>query len=70
MVGIKETLGEHMNKYIFKSLKNKIVMTNTYLNKIMTIYQFSSVQSLSCVRLFMTPWTTARQSSLSITDPY
>ena len=30
--------------------------------------QFSSVQSLSHVRLFMTPWTTARQASLSITN--
>ena len=29
--------------------------------------QFSSVQSLSCVWLFATPWTTARQASLSIT---
>ena len=28
----------------------------------------SSVQSLSCVRLFMTPWTAARQASLSITN--
>ena len=27
---------------------------------------FSSVQSLSCVQLFATPWTTARQASLSI----
>ena len=30
--------------------------------------QFSSVQSLSCVRLFVTPWTAARQSSLLITN--
>ena len=30
--------------------------------------QFSSVQSLSCVRLFATPWTTARQASSSITN--
>ena len=30
--------------------------------------QFSSVQSLSHVRLFVTPWTTARQASLSITN--
>ena len=30
--------------------------------------QFSSVQSLSHVRLFATPWTTARQASLSITN--
>ena len=32
------------------------------------IVQFSSVQSLSHVRLFATPWTTARQASLSITN--
>ena len=30
--------------------------------------QFSSVQLLSCVRLFATPWTAARQASLSITN--
>ena len=29
---------------------------------------FSSVKSLSCVRLFVTPWTAARQISLSITN--
>ena len=29
-------------------------------------YQFSSVQSLSCVRLLVTPWIAARQASLSI----
>ena len=31
-------------------------------------YFFSSVQSLSHVRLFATPWTAARQASLSITN--
>ena len=31
--------------------------------------QFSSVQSLSCVRLFATPWTVAHQASPSITKP-
>jgi len=30
------------------------------------IYQFSSVQSFSSVRLFAIPWITARQASLSI----
>ena len=30
--------------------------------------QFSSVHSLSHVRFFVTPWTTARQISLSITN--
>ena len=32
------------------------------------IYTLSSVQSLSCVQLFATPWTTSCQASLSITN--
>ena len=32
--------------------------------------EFSSVQSLSCVRLFATPWIAARQASLSITNSW
>ena len=32
--------------------------------------QFSSVQSLSRVRLFVTPWTAACQASLSITNSW
>ena len=32
------------------------------------VFWFSSVQLLSLVRLFMTPWTAARQASLSITN--
>ena len=36
------------------------------LQKTPNKYQFSSVQSLSRVRLFVTPWTAARQASLSI----
>ena len=35
---------------------------------ITNMIRFSSVQSLSCVRLFTTPWTTACQASLSITN--
>ena len=31
---------------------------------------FSSVQLLSCVQFFETPWTTARQASLSITNSW
>ena len=31
-------------------------------------YQLSAVQSLSHIRLFVTPWTAARQASLSIND--
>ena len=30
----------------------------------------SSVQLLSCVRIFVTPWTAARQASLFITNPW
>ena len=33
-------------------------------------FQFSSVQSLSCIRLFATPWTAARQASLSIANSW
>ena len=33
-----------------------------------TVYRFSSVQLLSCVRLFATLWITACQASLSITN--
>ena len=38
----------------------------------LTLYcsPFSSVQSLSHVQLFVTPWTTARQASLSITNSW
>ena len=32
--------------------------------------QLSSVHTLSCVRLFATPWTAARQASLSITNSW
>ena len=32
--------------------------------------QLSSIQSLSCVRLFATPWTAACQASLSITNSW
>ena len=33
-------------------------------------WDISSVQSFSCVSLFATPWTTARQASLSITNSW
>ena len=37
---------------------------------LMIIIQFSSVKSLSCVQLFATPWITAHQASLSITNSW
>ena len=35
---------------------------------LLPLRSISSVQSLSCVQLFATPWTAARQASLSITN--
>ena len=35
-------------------------------NNCFSSVQFSSVQLLGCVRLFVTPWTAARQASLSL----
>ena len=40
---------------------------NIQKTKIMASGPISSVQSLSCVQLFETPWTAARQASLSST---
>ena len=38
------------------------------LKILLSRFQFSSVQSLSRVQLFVTPWTAARQASLAITN--
>ena len=35
-----------------------------------SMIRFSSVQLLSCVQLFVTPWTAAHQASLSITNSW
>ena len=32
--------------------------------------QFSSVQSCSCIEIFVTPWTATRQASLSIINSW
>ena len=39
-----------------------------FLSFFMAVWSVSSVQSLSSVRLFETPWTAARQASMSITN--
>ena len=48
------------------SIKLKLIYSMGYLE--MCSVQFSSVQSLSCVQLFATPWISACQPSLSITN--
>ena len=39
-----------------------------FIQRLLGNLQNNSVQSLSCVRLFATPWITAHQASLSITN--
>ena len=46
----------------------RIISSVFFFSPISLIHYFSSVQSLSCVWLFATPWITARQASLSITN--
>ena len=52
------------------SPKNTYRWLNEHMKRYPTslIIQFSSVQLLKCVQLFATPWTAARQASLSITN--
>ena len=56
----------HICSFLRISLLNHLWMA--FLSIQYKSVQFSSVQLLSCVRLFVTPWTAARQTSLSITD--
>ena len=46
-------------------LKNSLCSVQIPIN-----YLFSSVQSLSCLQLFATPWTPACQAYLSITNSW
>ena len=48
--------------------RGELLVTQLELGPWSSIYQFSSVYSLSCVWLFVTPWTAACQASLSITN--
>ena len=49
-------------------LKVKSHLTISLWSDLFSSVQFSSVQLFSHVRLFVTPWTAARQASLSITN--
>ena len=49
-------------------LKNIILFTPHNTFEVEGVTQFSSLHSLSCVQLFVTPWIAARQASLSITN--
>ena len=54
-----------LNKHETPSLFARYVVP---LKNLQVFNSISSVQSLSCVRLFVTPWTAAYQASLSITN--
>ena len=47
-----------------------LVLSSSLLIFSSVMFQFSSVQSLSCVQLFATPWIAAHQASLSITNSW
>ena len=57
---------------VYPSLQDMYRIEDQIHNKVASMkttntnYSFSSVQLLSCVQLFATPWTAARQASLSI----
>ena len=53
-----------LNMCTLSSSRNRILLKPFQFSSV----QFSSVQSLSCVWLFVTPWIAARQASLSITN--
>ena len=48
--------------------RRKMVCLSAACYFLLTTCSVQSVQSLSCVQLFKTPWIAARQASLSITD--
>ena len=54
--------------YTAKWISQMYTYISSFFFLISLPFQFSSVQSLSHVRLFAMPWITARQASLSITN--
>ena len=52
---------------VSKPLPLRFLLTHIFCSLFLWFIQFSSVQSLSHVWLFATPWTAARQASLFIT---
>ena len=56
-----------MNKAVFKNVFIPVYTTVKSEKKCLVLITVRSVQSLSRVQLFATPWTEARQASLSFT---
>ena len=49
---------------------NKLIIRKRIGSYLRLSQKFGSVQSPICVRLFATPWTAARQASLSVTNSW
>ena len=69
LVPLANTSWLYMHGFIFELLILSHLSLCLFLCQCHTVlFTVSSVQSLSCVRLFVTAWTTAHQASLSITN--
>ena len=62
------SIGSHRVRYDWSDLAAAAACTVQYV--VSCNFVISSVQSLSSVRLFETPWTAAHQASLSITNSW
>ena len=57
-------------QHLYKQLISEGFPTTDVIVVVRVCLTFSSVQLLSCVQLFATPWIAARQASLSITNSW
>ena len=57
-------IGVYFSLWVYFPLKTILVSFSPFFSSV----QFSSIQLLSCVQLFVIPWTTVLQASLSITN--
>ena len=60
----------YSNRYIFTIVFDILKKCSNIADERVFLTEFSSVQSLSHVRLFATPWIAARQACLSITNSW
>ena len=67
---IDKQKGARRDGYSLKETKRRTQTPILLMHFLLLLFQFNSVQSLSHVRLFVTPWTTAHQASLSITNSW
>ena len=59
----------HYSEYVFcVCVCFDLINSSQNISDSLSIYQIRSDQSLSCVRLFATPWIAGHQASLSITN--